>query len=210
MALHGSPRERCLIWVASGERCLIWVTSVVPKPVEALGNRAAAAERAAAAQLAAAALVARAAAAQRSPGRRQSQQLEAIGRRHAGLPVRVPVQATLFAAAPLRGVERRLTPARLSCHRRPIQTRLSASWTASWDAPSRARQLAEPWTFSLRRDQSHFHFSERSTTPPHAPPPSRPQRTGGSTTHTGLIMSLVRNPDLQQAQVHNPDLAVGA
>ena len=112
--------------------------------------------------------MAAAAAAQRSPGRWQSQQVEAIGRRHADLPVPAPVPATSFAAAPWRGVERRLTLAHLSCPSRPIRTRLSDSWMASWDAPSRARQLVESWTLRLMRlvscDQSvSYHLGERST-----------------------------------------------
>ena len=119
-------------------------------------------------------------------GRRADGSREAIGRRHADLPVPLPVPATWFAAAPWRGVERRLTLAHLSCPRRPIRTRLSDSWMASWDAPSRARQLAESWTLRLMRlvscDQSvSYHLGERSTSPAEL----TSARTGGSTKRTG-------------------------
>jgi hypothetical protein len=87
-------------------------------------------------------------------GRRADGSREAIGRRHADLPVPLPVPATSFAAAPWRGVERRLTLAHLSCPRRPIRTLLSDSWMASWDAPSRARKLARVVDIS----HSHIHI----------------------------------------------------
>ena len=45
-------------------------------------------------------------------------------------------------------------------------------------------------------------------------PTAVPSKGGGQVQRSGsrpaLISTFVRNPDLQKAQVHNPDLAVGA